>query len=177
MAGSTVKVSEVDRPVTATLLATFSGVSLRQVGVILRDAGVQRSTSGKFAIAPALLALFAYERAKVRENVDQDDSKSRLLLSKARLEELKLARELGKTITVDAVMNEIDPLLGALRAQLLTVPKKTAPVLKDGMTAGEREAIIARAINDALTELSTLPERLKDITPEVEDESPGETDE
>ena len=69
----------------------------------------------------------------------------------AEMEERKLAGELAEVALFDATLQK---LAAAVRAKLLSLPSKTAPLLVGLETVAEIEAELAKSVHDALSDLA-----------------------
>lgn len=98
-------------------------------------------------------------RAQVRAEFEGkeaggDDSKARILLSKARTGELELAKLEGELVEIEAVENLFANLVANARARLMALPNRLAPVLTAENDTAKIKQQIEDAVWDALTELA-----------------------
>lgn len=91
---------------------------------------------------------------------DYDAERARLTKAQADKTELEAAELAGEIVRVEQVIATWSKLAGAMRARLLAMPSKIAPVVRVTETDEEASATIEREVLEALEELSSdgLPE-------------------
>lgn len=85
--------------------------------------------------------------------VDIDEAKRRKIVAEAALSELELAREQGAVVEIEDVAAEIDEQLANVRAKLLGLAPKCAPMIVAAEDLNEVKAVLEDAVREALDEL------------------------
>jgi len=136
----------------------------RRVAQLVKEGVLPRAERGRYELAPVVQAYIGYLRersirADAGELVDPDAldlaaERARLAKEQADGQEMKnaiLRRELLLRDDVEAFINSAN---ARVRARMLGVPSKAAPVARTAGSTAEAEAVIREAIYEALLELS-----------------------
>lgn len=83
-----------------------------------------------------------------------DEARTRKVTAEAEIAELELAKIQGTLVSADDVVKAWEDVLGALKAKLLSVPTKGAPVISTETDTPVCQRILEDLINEALEELS-----------------------
>ncbi len=83
-----------------------------------------------------------------------DEARTRKVTAEAEIAELELAKIRGTLVSADDVVKAWEDVLGALKAKLLSVPTKGAPVISTETDTPVCQRILEDLINEALEELS-----------------------
>lgn len=101
---------------------------------------------------------------KSEREADEDDDEESDALKQAKLEkirvetqrlELRLAREQGELVPIDSVTTIVERQYAAVRAQLLALPHKLAPLLAGKTDIQEIDGLLKSYLYEALNELNT----------------------
>jgi phage terminase Nu1 subunit (DNA packaging protein) len=84
------------------------------------------------------------------------DVELRIAKAKAEILEIKAARERGEAVTIDIVLQELEPVMSSIRSILLGIPKHAARELADRHI----EEYLDNYIRKTLDELATIPHKL-----------------
>lgn len=119
----------------------------------------KRVRAGKTAYQwPEFLEWWASERERVaREDatpVDAEQAKARKALADAKLAEYELAQAEGRLVTVDDYRKALADVLDAIRAGMLSVPSKWAPMLVGKRSISEVQGVLERLVGQALGDWS-----------------------
>lgn len=153
-----------------TELARLFGVSTPLIVRLIKDHGFPVQPKGGYVLTEAVqtyINLLKKEKDHAQKN-KPTDSKTALITAKARMAELELAKEMRETITVDDAINELTEVLSAMKSKILAIPTRASTELVNMATPAEVEAELRKYVTDALYELSTITERLKDLKPKDE---------
>lgn len=155
------------KPVAGTALnrsdlAAFHGVSLPTVDSWVRDGCPCQREGGKGSAYMFDSAdVINWRLAKAREGRRKDggaagtidEAKLRHETAKAELAEIELATKRAEVVPIGHVTRQIGKLLANVRARMLAIPTKVAPVAQVAASAEEARALIEAEIRDGLTEL------------------------
>ena len=83
-----------------------------------------------------------------------DEARTRKVTAEAEIAELELAKIQGSLVAADDVVKAWEDTLGALKAKLLSVPTKGAPIISTETDTAVCQRIMEDLINEALEELS-----------------------
>ena len=82
-----------------------------------------------------------------------DEAKRRREITNADLAEIELAEKRGQVVPIEHVAKQVGRLLASVKARLLAIPTKAAPVVQTAGSAEEVRATLEDAIREAMTEL------------------------
>jgi len=83
-----------------------------------------------------------------------DEARTRKVNAEAEIAELELKRIHGELVNADDVVSAWADVLGGVKARLLSIPTKAAPVMAAESNAGTCQRVIEELISEALEELS-----------------------
>ena len=105
-----------------------------------------------------------------------DEARTRKVNAEAEIAELELAKIRGELVVAEDVVKAWEDVLGALKAKLMAIPTKGAPVVATESEAGKCQAILEDLIREALEELSNYDPRISATTASVEPPEEGNGD-
>jgi len=140
-------------------LSLLTGFSRRTVSKRLSEAGLAskgRKGSGyQFETTAAFPILYELEKLRsVNESYDLIEQRARLTFHRANCAQLKVDQSSGELISSDSVLQRWHALVTSVRAQLLSLPSKVAPLVVAEDRVTHVELIIRKAVYEALTELA-----------------------
>jgi len=83
-----------------------------------------------------------------------DVERTRKMAADARIAEIELRKVEGELVVAEEVVDAWTSVVGAVKARLLSIPTKAAPIVANENQAGECQIILEDLINEALEELS-----------------------
>ena len=92
--------------------------------------------------------------ANVIRMLTLDEARTRKLAAEAELAEIELAKAKGDLVPAALVITAWEEVLRAMKAKLLAIPSKAAPVLAAEDNPGEVQKLLDTEIEEALNELS-----------------------
>lgn len=92
--------------------------------------------------------------ANVIRMLTLDEARTRKLSAEAELAEIELAKAKGDLVPAALVITAWEEVLRAMKAKLLAIPSKAAPVLAAEDNPGEVQKLLDIEIEEALNELS-----------------------
>lgn len=93
--------------------------------------------------------------------VDIEQSKARKLAAEASLAEMELQQKRGELVPIAEVARTVGEEYAAVRAKLLAIPSKVAPMVAAESTDAACRALLTREIHDAMLELVADAEKTK----------------
>ncbi len=104
-----------------------------------------------------------------------DEARTRKVNAEAEIAELELAKVRGELVVVDDVIKAWETVLMAVKAKMMSVPTKAAPVVASEGEAGKCQAVIEDLVREALEELENYDPKSSPTDANVEsgEESPG----
>lgn len=114
------------------------------------------SRSYSFDLSEVLRWRLDYERAKMDAETDEtdlDEAKRRRAVAEARIAEMQADREAGQLLLREDVDAAVVGAFARVRARLLAIPGKVAPIVQ-GQPTPEAAETIRKAVYEALRELS-----------------------
>lgn len=146
---------------TAKAMGQLLGVTDRQVRYLADEGKIPKLANGSYELPYAMTTYISglraaenQEKADIRKSGDLNDEKllhERAKRKKAELQLGQMRGELHRGPIVEKVMTD---MLSNLRAKLLSIPTKTAPLLIGRSGISELEGILEDAIIESLEELS-----------------------
>lgn len=134
-------------------LAVETGRNIRTISKALKGVKPDGELKGK----PAWFLTTALTALEGDPNVmNPAREKARLDGFKADIAEIELATLKGDRVPRGQVRDMIQRCNQIVRTKLFTVASKVAPLLKDKLSTAQKEEIVRRAIDEALSELSSL---------------------
>lgn len=88
------------------------------------------------------------------EGIDLDAARLRKVAAEAALTELEVAKKRGQLVEIEAVATVVGEQFAAVRARLLSLPTKLAPLLAASTDLNEVQVLLQQGVNEALSELS-----------------------
>lgn len=104
----------------------------------------------------------------VKLGSDFDEARTRKINAEAEIAELNLAQIHGTLVVADDVVKAWDDVLGAMKAKILSLPSKGAPVLSTETDTTVCKNILEDLVNEALEELSNYNPRINPTQANVE---------
>ena len=83
-----------------------------------------------------------------------DQVRTQKMAAEAQIAEIELAKVRGELVTAEEVVTAWIDVVGAVKAKLLSIPTKAAPILANEESAGGCQIILEDLINEALEELA-----------------------
>jgi len=83
-----------------------------------------------------------------------DQVRTQKMAAEAQIAEIELAKVRGELVTAEEVVTAWTDVVGAVKAKLLSIPTKAAPILANEESAGGCQIILEDLINEALEELA-----------------------
>lgn len=100
-----------------------------------------------------------------------DEARTRKVTAEAEIAELELAKIQGTLVSADDVVKAWEDVFGALKAKLLSVPTKGAPILSTENDTPVCQRILEDLINEALEELANYDPKVGASKPKKTEES------
>lgn len=97
-----------------------------------------------------------------------EEARTRKIAAEAEIAELELKKVNGELVIAEDVVSAWNDVLSALKAKLLSVPIKGAPVVAAEINAATCQHIIEDLINEALEELSNYDPKIDPTKATVE---------
>ena len=156
-------------------LAELIQVSARRVAQLANEGVLPRLPTGDFDLPDSIERFYVYKIAPP-ESLDYAEEKAKHEKVKRELSELELARRKGLVHASEDVEMVMTDMLSNLRAQLLALPSKLAPMLAD-RSRDYIYGLLESEIKDRLTELSDYsPELFTDVETPSDDDAGQEDD-
>jgi phage terminase Nu1 subunit (DNA packaging protein) len=174
--------SLADTIVSTSDLAAVLGLTDRRVRQLREDGTLPEAGRGRFVLGAAVQAYNGRlrEQAAGRQGADEDapdltDERARLAKAQADAQEMKNAQTRGELLPRGDVDAAVAAAFARVRARLVGIPAKAAPVVMTMESAAEAQAALRDAIYEALRELSetAVADLCRDDGDVVEDARPA----
>jgi hypothetical protein len=93
------------------------------------------------------------KKAKQGDRIDLEEAKRRKLVAEAELAELEAAVKRDELVPIDVVADAVGAEYAAVRAKLLSIPTKLAPILAITSDVEEVRSLLIEKLREALEEL------------------------
>ena len=143
------------------VIARLLDLSERRIQQLSREGVIPKAERGQYDLVAAVRGYVAYLRElAVKAQAGAPDfgaERARLIKAKADLAEMEADGRRGELLPADAVEAAWTAVLARLRARLLVLPDRLAPLCHEETTiAGVRDQI-RKAVREALDELAATP--------------------
>ena len=143
------------------VIARLLDLSERRIQQLSREGVIPKAERGQYDLVAAVRGYVVYLREQaVRAQAGAPDfgaERARLIKAKADLAEMEADGRRGELLPADAVEAAWTSVLARLRARLLVLPDRLAPLCHEETTiAGVRDQI-RKAVREALDELAAPP--------------------
>lgn len=93
-------------------------------------------------------------------NADYEEARARKVAAEAEITELELAKVRGELVVAEDVVSAWSDTLAGLKAKLISIPSKAAPIVAAEDEAGICQKVIEDLVREALEELSNYDPKL-----------------
>jgi phage terminase Nu1 subunit (DNA packaging protein) len=143
------------------VIARLLDLSERRIQQLSRDGVIPKAERGQYDLVAAVRGYVAYLRdLAVKAQAGAPDfgvERARLIKAKADIAEMEAEGRRGELLPAEAVEAAWTAILARLRARLLVLPDRLAPIcVEEATIAGVRDQI-RKAVREALLELSETP--------------------
>ena len=118
--------------------------------------------------------MFLMSTGGVKLGSAYDEARTRKVNAEAEIAELELAQVHGKLVVAEDVISAWSDVLGAVKARMLSIAAKAAPVLATENNAGMCQQIVEDLVREALEELSGYEPTISATTATVERPEEGD---
>jgi len=143
------------------VIAKLLDLSERRVQQLGREGVIPKAERGRYDLVGAVRGYVRYLRdqaSRAQSGVaDFATERARLVRAKADLAEMEAAKRRGALLPADQVEDAWREVLARLRARLLELPDRIAPLVHEETTIAGARSLIRATIAEALAELATLP--------------------
>ena len=109
-------------------------------------------------------------------NQDYEEARARKVAAEAEITELELAKVRGELVVADDVVTAWSDTLSSLKAKLVSIPSKAAPIVAAEDSAGGCQQVLDELIREALEELSNYDPKIDAANTQRTSGSPEESD-
>lgn len=140
------------------VIARLLDLTERRVQQLSREGVIPRGERGRYDLVGSVRGYVRYLRdqaARAQDGVaDFGAERARLIKAKADLAEMDAAQRRGDLLPATGVEEAWIAVLGRLRARLLVLPDRLAPLVHEETTIAGARALIRRTVAETLTELA-----------------------
>ena len=109
-------------------------------------------------------------------NQDYEEARARKVAAEAEITELELAKVRGELVVADDVITAWSDTLSSLKAKLVSIPSKAAPIVAAEDSASGCQQVLDELIREALEELSNYDPKIDAANTQRTSGSPEESD-
>jgi hypothetical protein len=143
------------------VIAGLLDLTERRVQQLVRQGVIPRGERGRYDLVGAVRGYVRFLREQATRaqggEVDFSAERARLIKAKADLAEMEAALRRGELVPAQRVEQAWTAVLARLRARLLVLPDRLAPLVHEEATLSGARALIRRTIFAALSELAAIP--------------------
>lgn len=143
------------------VIAKLLDLSERRVQQLGREGVIPKAERGRYDLVGAVRGYVRYLRdqaSRAQSGVaDFATERARLVKAKADLAEMEAAERRRALLPADQVEDAWREVLARLRARLLVLPDRIAPLVHEETTIAGARSLIRATIAEALAELASLP--------------------
>ena len=148
-----------DRNVGAKQMAYLFGISERRVQQLASEGVIRKEGRGRYDLIESVRGYVQYLQgiasgAQGEKETDYGDARTQKMRADADKSIMEAAQLAGELIPQDIVAYSWNHMIGAFRAKLLNLPKKTAPIVQHESSFRKCQAALQSAIHECLAELS-----------------------
>ena len=158
---------------SAEVLAKLLDLTERRVRQLSAEGVIPKAARGRYEVVGAVRGYIRYLRDLALKGdlgtADYGIERARLVKARADLAEMEAKQVRGELIPAPDVTLAWTEIMALVRARLLALPDKIAPVIHETTSIAEARDVIRQTIHELLTELSTTDAR---VTPRA-DRDPG----
>lgn len=142
------------------VIAKLLDLTERRVQQLGRDGVIPKAERGRYDLVGAVQGYVRYLRDQASRNqggpADFGAERARLIKAKADLAEMEAAQRRDELLPAAAVEDAWTEVLARLRARLLVLPDRLAPVVFEETSIAGARSLIRQGIAEALTEIATM---------------------
>lgn len=158
-----------DRNVAAKQLAYLFRISERRVQQLASQGIIQKEARGRYNLVESVRGYVQFLQdiasgAQGEKETDYGDARTQKMRADADKAIMEAALLAGRLIPAEIVAYNWNHMIGAFRAKLLNLPKKTAPLVQHESTFSKCSAELQSAVHECLEELSTYRPPTKHFT-------------
>ena len=158
---------------SAEVLAKLLDLTERRVRQLSAEGVIPKAARGRYEVVGAVRGYIRYLRDLALKGdlgtADYGIERARLVKARADLAEMEAKQVRGELIPAPDVTLAWTEIMALVRARLLALPDKLAPVIHETTSIAEARDVIRQAVHELLSELSTTEVQL---TPRA-DRDPG----
>jgi len=178
-----------DRNVAAKQLAFIFKVSERRIQQLASEGVIEKVGRNRYKFIESIMGYIEYQQAIIagkhgETHSDYGDARSQKMRADADKSIMEAAQLAGDLIPADIVAYNWNHMVGAFRAKLLNLPKKTAPLVQHESSFRKCQTALQSSIHECLAELSkyrppakhfnNLEQYITGAAPSLNDQSMGE---
>lgn len=99
-------------------------------------------------------------KGSIKEGSDYEAARTQKMRAEARISEIELEKIERSVVLAEDVVSAWENTLGAMKARLLSIPTKAAPILASESNAGNCQGILDDMIREALEELANYDPKI-----------------
>ena len=148
-----------DRNVAAKQLAFIFKVSERRIQQLAAEGIIEKVGRGRYKFIESVMGYIEYQQAIIagkhgETQSDYGDARSQKMRADADKSIMEAAQLAGNLIPADIISYSWNHMVGAFRAKLLNLPKKTAPLVQHENSFRKCQSALQAAVHECLAELS-----------------------
>lgn len=148
-----------DRNITAKQLAYLFNISERRVQQLAAEGTIKKEARGRYNLVESVRGYVQFLQdvaagTQGESESDYGDARTQKMRADADKSIMDAAVLAGSLIPVDIVAYSWNHMIGAFRAKILNLPKKTAPLVQHENSFRKCQATLRDAIYECLAELS-----------------------
>ncbi|KKM67932.1 hypothetical protein LCGC14_1466220 [marine sediment metagenome] len=158
-----------DRNVGAKQLAYLFRITERRVQQLASEGVIQKEARGRYNLVESVRGYVAFLQdiaagVQGEKETDYGDARTQKMRADADKAIMEAAQLAGQLIPAEIIAYNWNHMIGAFRAKLLNLPKKTVPLVQHESSFIKCNAALQSAIHECLAELSAYEPPAKHFT-------------
>lgn len=143
----------------AKTIAKILNLTERRVQQLAKDGVIPKAERGKYDLVGSVRGYVKYLQDRALGNeatpTDLQTEKWRLIKAQADEKELQVEQLRGSLILRTEVLEYWQSMLASMRARLLSIPSRSAPIIITASTVSDVEQVLTLHVHEALAELAS----------------------
>lgn len=142
-------------------IASLLDLTPRYITKLVKEKGFPRIAPGKYDDDSSVRWYVRFQRKRIEElergSESEQRARARLHSALADIKQMDLAERRRQLVSIPDVIREIERILVAMRAKILSIPKKAAPRLVGKKKPSQIEALLEKYVHEVLHEIARIP--------------------
>ncbi len=152
--------------VACGVLSKLFGLTVRRVQQLAKEGIIPKPKRNQYDLLGCIQAYIKYLQSLATESSEGKKEQARLTKIRADMAQLEFEMKAGRVVVAEEVQDELEKMLTAFRAKLLSLPSDVAPSVAGETEIAGIKIVLDQAVEEAILELRSYDARtgkFKDI--------------